>query len=381
MAQYHKIVWSQGLSLVPHHFQQWDRYQASMLDLRLRSVMPLCWGVMDLEINQEGLENGNFMLLSCHGVLPGGQYINIPETDEVPASRAMEEHFGPSMETLDVYLAIPEYRPGSVNCRLEGDTHSIDTRYIQGFAQVVDENTGDNEWELPVAKNRLKILFSGESLDAHDYLKIAELERTPTGSIVPKDSFIPTCLTISASPWLIRIIRRLIENLSSKSDELREQFREKGGGAYEFGAADVSNLWVFQIINSFIPELNHFYSTQRGHPEELFRLLAQFAGALTVFSVNIRPVNLPIYDHKDLSRCFGELDEAIQELLQLLGPSAAKYALIPLREAKESIYEGTISDYLFSPTYKFYMSVKGGEDQGDLITEFPTGENRLSQRH
>jgi type VI secretion system protein ImpJ len=371
MARYHKIVWSQGLALGPHHFQQWDRYQEGNLNLRVKSVIPLCWGLLDLEINQEGLENGNFMLLSCHGVLPGGQYIDIPETDEAPASRAIEEHFGPSLESLDVYLAIPTYRPGSGNCQLEDSDRAIETRYIRDFAQVVDENTGDNEWEIPVAKKRLKILFSGESLDAHDHIKIAELERTPTGAIVLQDSFIPTCLSISASPWLIRIARRLIENLSAKSDELREQFREKGGGAYEFVSADVSNLWIFQIINSFIPELNHFYSTQRGHPEELFLLLARFAGALTVFSANIRPVNLPVYDHKDLSRCFGELDTSIQELLQTLGPSAAKYALIPLREARESIFEGTIADYLLSPSYKFYMSVKSPETQTDLINEFP----------
>ena len=371
MAQYSKIVWSQGLALGPHHFQQWDRYQENILDHRLRSVMPLCWGIIELGINQEGLENGNFMLLSCRGVLPGGEYVNIPEADAAPASRAIEEHFGPSLETLDVYLAIPEYRPGSENCRLEDDGRSIETRYSRDFVQVVDENTGDNEWEIPVARKRLKILFSGESLDAHEYIKIAKLERTPTGSIILKNDFIPTSLTISASPLLIRIVRRLIENLSAKSDELREQFQESGGGGYEFRAADVSNLWIFQIVNSFIPELNHFYSTERGHPEQLFRALARFAGSLTVFSASIRPVNLPVYDHTDLFRCFGELDTAIQELLQMLGPTAARYASIPMKEVRESIYEGTISDYLFSPSYKFYMAVKGGGDQGDLISEFP----------
>lgn len=344
--------------LGPHHFQQWGRYQEGALNSRLKSIAPLCWGLMELEINQEVLENGTFMLLSCHGVLPGGQYVNIPETDEAPAGRAIEEHFGPSLESLDVYLAIPAYRPGAANCRFEDDGSAIETQYFRDFVQVMDENTGDNEREIPVAKKRLKILFSGESLDSYDYIKIAELGRTPTGAIVLSDSYIPTSLTISASPRLIRLVRRLIENLTAKSDELREQFRERGDGAYEFVAADVSNLWVFQIINSFIPELNHFYSTERGHPEELFRLLARFAGALTVFSVNIRPINLPVYDHKDTTRCFSELDAAIQELLRMLGPTATKYALVPLREARESVYEATVADYLLSPSYKFYMAVR-----------------------
>jgi len=371
MARYHKIVWSEGMFLGPHHFQQWDHYQEGTLNLRLKSVIPLCWGLLDLEINKEVLENGTFMLLSCHGILPNGQYVNIPETDETPAGRAIEEYFDPSLQSLDVYLAIPAYRPGSVNCQLDAGGDAAETQYVQSFVQVIDETTGDNEREIPIAKKRLKILFAGESLDAHDYIKIAELERTPTGAIILKDSYIPTCLAISSSPRLIGTVRRLIENLTAKSDELREQFRERGDGAYEFGAPDVSNLWVFQIINSFIPDLNHFYRTQRGHPEELFRLLARFAGALTAFSVNIRPVDLPIYDHKDLTRCFDELNEVIEELLRLLGPTSTKYVLIPLREARESIHEATISEYLLAPTYKFFLSVKGEGDAGDLITEFP----------
>jgi len=357
--------------LGPHHFQQWDRYYEGVLNLRLKSVMSLYWGLEDLEVDKEGLENSSFTLLACHGILPGGIFVDVPETDDPPPSRTIEEHFDPSMETLGVYLAIPTDRPGSVNCRLEGSEESSDTRYFRDFIQTVDENTGNNEQEIPIAKKSLKILFADESLDAHDFLKIAELERTPNGNIALKGDFVPTCVSISGSQRIQRMVRRLTELLTAKSDELREQFREKGDGSYEFGASDVSNLWLFQIINSYIPELNHFYSTGRGHPEDLFRTLAQFAGAMTVFSTQIRPVNLPVYDHEDLTRAFGGIDTAIQELLQGLSPTATKYTMLPLREARESIYEASVADYLFSPSYKFYVAIRGGSGGGDLITEIP----------
>ena len=356
--------------LGPHHFQQWDRYQESLLNARLKSITPLYWGLMDLDINQEGLENGNFALLSCHGIFPGGTYIDIPEADDAPASRAVEEHFDPSLKTLDVYLAIPIDRPGSANCRLETGDDPSETRYFRDFVQVPDENTGDNEQEVPVAKKTMKVLFAGESPDAYDYLKIAELERTPNGSLAVRSEYVPPCTTISASQRLMRSVRRHMEVLTAKSDELREQFREKEGGAYEFGAADMSNLSLFQTINSFIPELNHFYSTGRGHPEDLFRRLARFAGALTAFSARIRPVNLPVYDHKDISRSFGELDTIVQEILQMLGPADTKYTPIPLQETRESVYEATVADHLLGPAHKLYLAVKGG-GQGNLISEIP----------
>ena len=351
-----------------HHFQQWDRYYESLLNSQLKSVMPLYWGLVDLEINREALENGAFMLLSCRGIIPGGACIDVPGVDEAPASRAIEDHFDPSLEILDVYLAIPADRPGSANCRLEGGDSSVETRYFRDFVQAVDENTGDNEQEVPVAKKALKILFAGESLDAHDYLKISELQRTPSGFIL-RDNYIPPCITISASRLLVGIVRRLTELLTAKSDELREQSRERGDGFYEFGAGDVSNLWFLQTINSFIPELNHFYRTGRGHPEDLFRLLSRFAGALTVFSVNIRPINLPEYRHEDLSRSFGEIDKRIQELLQILGPTT-RYVLIPLEKVRESVYKASMSTELLSnAAYKFYMAARGEGDQGDLIRE------------
>ncbi len=351
-----------------HHFQQWDRYYQGLLGSQLKSVTPLYWGLIDLEINQESLENGTFMLLSCRGILPGGIYIDIPGVDDAPASRAIEDHFDPSLEILDVYLTIPADRPGSANCRLEDGDGSGEARYFRDFAQGVDENTGGNEQEIPIARKALKILFAGESLDGHDYLKIGELQRTP-GGFVLRDDYIPSCITISASQPLVRIVRRLTELLTAKSDELREQCRERGDGFYEFGAGDVSNLWFLQTINSFIPELNHFYRTGRGHPEDLFRLLSRFAGALTVFSVNIRPINLPEYRHEELSYSFEEIDRRIQELLQILGPTT-RYVLIPLEKVQESIYRASMSaDLLSSGAYKFYMAARGEGDQGDLIRE------------
>lgn len=362
--------------LGPHHFQQWDRYYENLLNSRVKSVTPLYWGLVDMEVNREGLENGTFMLLSFHGIIPGGTYVNIPESDAAPSSRTVGEHFTPSMKALGVYLAVPVDQPGAANFRLEGGDNLSRTRYSRDFAHVVDENTGDNEREIPVAKKNLRILFSDEPLDGYDCLKIGELERTSSGVISLRDAYIPPCITISASQWLMRITRRLVDLFIAKSDEFREQCREKGDGSYEFGPAELSNFMILQIINSTIPELNHFYSMGNEHPEELFRLLARSTGALTAFSARIRPISLPAYDHEDISSSFGGLEEIIQELLRILSPKpiTVGYIWIPLKVVRNidgPVYEATVADHLFAPTYTFLMSVKGGDTQGDLITEIP----------
>jgi len=354
--------------LNPHHFQQWDRYYESLLNFRLKSTSPLYWGLVEIDINREGLENGTFTLLSCRGIFPGGLCIDVPDSDEAPLGRAIEDHFDPSLEALDVYLAVPADRPGLINFKIDEEDRPVESRYQRDFVRVVDESTGDNEQEIPVARKSFKILFAGESLDGYDYLKIAELERKSNGAIALKEDYIPPCITISASHRLISITRRITEVLTAKSDELREQCRERGDGFYEFGAADISTLCLLQTINSFIPKINYIYSTGRVHPEEAFRIISQLAGALTAFSSRIRPISLPRYEHEDLSHAFDELDTVIKELLRV-SSSTTSYVLIPLDETKESIYESSIPDYLLSSSYHFYLAVKGQGDQGDLIRE------------
>jgi len=359
--------------LRPHHFQQWDRYHESVLNSRMKSVLPLYWGLMDLDINEEGLETDAFMLFSCHGIMPGGCYINIPETDDPPSTRTIEEHFDPSMETLGVYLAIPVDRPGLMNCRLNREDKSSRTPYYRDSVQVVDENTGTRERELPVAKKDLKILFEGESRDEHECLKIAELERTAKGTIGLRKSYVPPCVSFSASEHLMRLVRRMIDILIAKSDAFSEKCRQRPDGVYEAGPTDMSNILILQTINAYMPELlNRYYSTGRGHPEDLFYLFARLAGELTAFTSRFRPMDLPMYSHEDASESFEQLESAIQELLRMLSPVATTvgYVQIPLNEIRSSVYEASISDYLTEPSYRFFLAIKG-EGQGDLITEVP----------
>jgi type VI secretion system protein ImpJ len=142
------------------------------------------------------------------------------------------------------------------------------------------------------------------------------------------------------------------------------------------------NFQYLQIINSFIPELNHFYRSERGHPEALYRLLARFAGILTAFSKDISPTELPEYYHDDLSGSIGALDDYIYDLLPILvpvtpaPPPSPKYTLIPLSlvplsGTRESVYEATVQSRLLTSSYRLYVAFRGQGDQIQLIREIP----------
>ena len=70
MSRARNVVWSEGLFLTPHVFQQADRYRDNLLQFRLNALSPFFWGLADLEIERDSLKNGSFGIVRCNGVMP-----------------------------------------------------------------------------------------------------------------------------------------------------------------------------------------------------------------------------------------------------------------------------------------------------------------------
>lgn len=369
--QYRKVVWSEGMFLIPHHFQQLDRYQENLLNFRLRPIIPFGWGVIELEINKERLADGNFMLENFRGIFPSGTAINVPDVDDAPASRIVEtRHFAPSQKFLDVYLAIPVERPNVANCRLEDGEGTNETRYIREFVSVTDGNIGTNEQEIAAAKKNLRILFAGEPSDGYERLKIAELTRTAADAIALNEEYIPPCLVISASRALMNTIEGLLSRLFAKHRELSEQCRQDGkSGLYEFGVSDITTLSILHTINSYRPLLNHIHRIKQLHPEEVFRILLQLAGELTVYVLDVDSGNLPEYKHDNLSDSFGVISRQIQGVLDRI-KLFTRYMPIELEGPDdEEIRIAKIQERLLEPEspYRFYIAFRADIPEQNLI--------------
>src|SRR5882762_9832260 len=176
-----KVVWGEGMFLTPHLFQQADRYHEQILDFRLRSQAPFCWGVTELSLDDEAIANGQITVQRCAGVLPDGLVFQIPDADRGPGSRTIKEHFSSSTDSVSVYLALPVVREGT-NVRLDRDRGGPPVRYQTEMVRVPDETTDDNDGEIPLAQKNFRLLFSDEALDDVVTIKLAEVTRTESGT-------------------------------------------------------------------------------------------------------------------------------------------------------------------------------------------------------
>src|SRR6185503_2436765 len=131
MCRYRRVVWTEGMLLTPHHFQQLDNYHEQLLSSRFASFTAYDWGVIDLQVNRESIANGYFDVLRCRAVTPDGLMINIPEIEQAPPPRPVEGHFDMDDDRLDVYLAVPARREGAINFQLSGADGGQIVRYLQ----------------------------------------------------------------------------------------------------------------------------------------------------------------------------------------------------------------------------------------------------------
>ncbi len=79
-----KVLWTEGLFLQPHHFQQADRYSEALVAGLAQRLTPYGWGVSSLEIDDQALKVGQFRLKGCAGLTQDGAVFRIPQTDDLP---------------------------------------------------------------------------------------------------------------------------------------------------------------------------------------------------------------------------------------------------------------------------------------------------------
>jgi len=367
MRRLEPVIWTKGTFLNPQHLQIQDRFLENALHFQIDALHFRAWGFQQLQIAQDALAAGNFLVLQAAGILPDGLMFEFPRSDAAPPLRPLAPHFDPDQTTLDVFLAIPNYREGGFN--ISSPQRSADTRYRAEVELIRDENTGQAEKPVLVARKNLRLLVEGENREGYSSLRIARVEKTPAGLFRLDPRFVPPLVEFRASDYLTAIARRLLEILASRSASLSTLRRQKNLTLADFSAADIPNFWLLYTINTALPIFRHLFETRGGHPELLFSSMLELAGALTTFSSKLHPRDFPVYDHDNLGPCFTDLDEKLRQLMETVVPT--NVVSLPLKLVQPSIYATSIDrdDYLVNT--RMYLAVQAEAGKAEVIAKTP----------
>lgn len=338
-----RVVWSDGMLMAPQHFQQLDLYHETLLDERLLYTVPYAWGSYHLELDEEALASGQVGVRSFRGVLPRGTVLNFSAGHaEAPPARALEHHFPAHKNTLDVFLALPLERPGIGSYAPASESKAGRTRHVIEPKSVLDSVAPSEEVTVEFARRNTLLLFGEEARDDHEVIKVAELYRDRASVLRFSPTYVPPCLRISVSEFVMEGLRRALAASVSKRRSVAEERRHRDTSAVEFAADEVSRYLAVHALSKSIPLLKHLVEDGQRSPYETYLSLIRFAGELTAFGVEEDPATLPPYLHSDLRSTFEPLFARIMTLLNL--SVASKVVTIPLEARPDGMHLGRLQD-------------------------------------
>jgi type VI secretion system protein ImpJ len=371
------VIWAKGTVLNPQHLQIQDRFLVDTLQFNVQALNFRPWGFQRLRLDEQALTTGMVALSEAAGIMADGLLFEIPASDPVPPPRPIADHFAAEQETLDVFLAVPQYREQGMN--VANERRDVETRYRAEIAMMRDENTGLSEKPVMVARKNLRLLFEDENREGSSTLRVARVRKTAAGLFQLDPHFVAPLLNLNASDYLLSIARRLVEILSAKSSALSGARRQKNQSLADFTASDIASFWLLYTINTAFPEISHIFETRGGHPEALFTAMLSLAGALTTFSRKIHPRDLAAYDHDDLGACFTDLDEKLRLLLETVVPS--NFVALPFKQVQRNIYVVSIDRDEYLKNTRIYFAISAETGQAELIGRVPNLVKMCSADH
>ena len=346
-----KVLWTEGLFLQPHHFQQADRYVEALVTGLARRSMPYAWGVSTLEIDDAALKVGQFALKSVSGLTQDGTVFRVPQADSHPPALEVP----PNIKDCVVYLSVPQRRQGAAEVDLSGAELSA-SRLRPAELEVTDTMSQDRKAvTLGVGKMRLQFALAVDDMADKLVMPVARIiEVRPDREVVLDGGFIASCLDVRAAAPLSAFLRELEGLLSHRMTALSGRLSEGGGSR---AVAEITDFLLLVCVNRALPMIRHLGTIENVHPITVFAECAKLAGELATFmAADKRAPEIPAYRHDDLTRTFAPLIRTLRQYLSSVLETSA--ISIPLEARKYGISVGVIADRKLLSTAGFVLAVK-----------------------
>lgn len=361
MSWYSKVVWSEGLFLRPHHFQQNDRYLENLLENRVRHVTPYPWGFSVLEIDRDLAQQSRIGLRRAVGVMPDGTPFALPDNSPLPLAVEVPENAAGQIVWLSLPLA-------SANTREVEDTLSGSaSRFVPSTEMLIDSTASLRiEEEIDIAHPRLTLELRKTAKAGYVGLALGRILEVRDRAVLFDEKFAPPVLVCSAYPVIEGWLDRVVGWIDNKLEELARYAADPTAG----GGLQSADYFMLQLLNRQIPVLKHLRQSRYVHPERLFVTFVALAGELATFTTAERRArDYPPYDHDDLETCFTPVVRDIQDFLSAnLGRRAIR---LEITERAPNAFMSTIRDRSLVRNATLILEVAARRPLTEIQAQFP----------
>ncbi len=358
-----KVVWSAGMFLQPHHFQQETRYLERLVDARMRCVSPFAWGFSELQLDEGLLALGKIGIAHAAGMLPDGTPFSMPQLDPLPLPLALPDDVKGEL----IYLALPVQREG-LNEFDYGAADGDGLSRFQAVQEDVRDNTSaaDEPATIQVGRLRLRLVRAKEAGDAYALLGMALVaDRRSDGQVVLERSYIAPQVALDAT-------RQLSGSATLLHGLIKQRVQALAGrmGQLSHGVSELADFLMLQTLNRNEPVFAQHAATPNAHPRELHRDCLRLAGDLaTLASSARRPPDFPPYRHDDLRGCTAPVFDALRGMLSaVLEQNAVQIDLV---DRKNGYRTAVVNDLDLMRSGSFVLAVNAQMPSEQLRQRFP----------
>ena len=341
------VVWSDGMLVRPHHFQQNDLHWQSKLTASQSAVSSYYWGFTSLKLDQSLLLVGTVQVLECSGFFPDGTPFHFGDQNAVPSIDLASNN-----TSLTVYLGIPQNLHASHSAKKTASDEDP-KRFAIHRSEVQDCSLRDGSKEtISTGILQPRLITTNQTLDGYTRLPILKTKFVRDDrSIVVDDDFLPPALKVSACERLSRLGKEIENILKSRSEvllrKLSEERKSRGINMLEFS--------MVQTLERYRCLFTHFNVSGDSHPIRLYEAMLSMIGELSVFQFQTHCLELDSYKHDDLWKSFNELVEHFKNMVTKVVERSA--APIKLEESRYGILRAPVQDIRMFETCDFIIAV------------------------
>ena len=354
------VHWSEGMFLVPQHFQAADAYWHELHQLAEEFDHPYHHGLRYVDLDPEAIQNGFVQIHRCAARFKDGTVISLElgqSIDRKPLQQGMAEYQS-LMTKLDealqsevqlmVYLVVPKLRLGDRNVAtgvvFTGETPSTAAReaglcrYREVSLTRPDASCGGNEQEVNLKAMNVQLRLSTEELANCEWLPIARIKRAGKAGPELDTDYIPPVLAVDTWTPLVKILLYIYDRIGQTIELLSENVRTRGINFADQDPAEVERLIRLSYLCMSHGELGSLVFSRGIHPFTAYRDLCRTVCRLSLLGPDRRPppferlpaveqpvesiMSIPYYDHDRLGEIFRWFKARIDSQLQVASPQA-----------------------------------------------------------
>ena len=348
--QQKKVIWTEGMFLRPHHFQQQERYleELSSQQLQLSTVHSYGFVEYDLLMDKTSKENV-ISIRKARGIMPSGLVFNLDQTDIKPLRLPV----GELRQVL--YLALPKYQEGGEDI-VFADEPGTNARYLVDEVELVDASEislGSSTVQIGLPRFRL---FLGDDLPSnYEVLHLAKvIEVGKEGDITLDEDFIPEVIHYRASLNLGKWVDDVYDLLGKRIEDLHIRLKQLGRSA----RVEMTETLNLLTLNRYRGVFHYLRQLNELHPESVYREFASLAYELATFTQANQTrdrASFPSYAHQDLQKSFEPLVHMIKKDLSYAMKKVATEIELLVRDG--GLQLGKVDDMSLFKDSQFVLSV------------------------